>query len=63
MILSESGRTWILIIGGIQLLLIFFLWNDASRQGKKFTAKTWILFFVSLVLALIYIALRLPASY
>lgn len=62
-VLSDTGRTWMLILFAVQLLSSAFLWYDAKKNKIVIAKKTFVLAAVLLAVQIIAYFIKIPAPY
>ena len=62
-VISEQGRTWMLVCFVVQLLLMGLTWYDAKKENIAVSKKTIILAAGLLLVQVVALMLKFPAPY
>lgn len=63
LVISESGRSYMLIVIALQIIISLFLYRNAKKEQTNISMKVIALFVISLVIQVLAMVLRIPAPY
>lgn len=63
LVISESGRNYMLIVIALQTIISLFLYRNARKEETNISKNVIILFVISLVIQVLAMVLQLPAPY
>lgn len=63
LVLSESGRNYMLIVCALQIVISLFLFRNAKKEQTHISKKAIVLFVISLAIQVLAMVLRVPAPY